>query len=39
MEIAIIVLLALIAFDVAALRWGVDSRDGFGVTEPRYPFA
>ncbi len=30
MEIAIFLLIALIVLDLAAWRWGVDSRDGFG---------
>ena len=39
MEIVIIILVALIALDFAALRWGVDTRDGFSAAQPRYPFA
>jgi len=33
MEIAIFLLIALIVLDLAAWRWGVDSRDGFDRCE------
>jgi hypothetical protein len=38
MEIVILILLAAIALDFAALRWGTDTRDGFGAVRPRPPF-
>ena len=33
MEIAIFLLIALIVLDLAAWRWGADSRDGFDSCE------
>jgi hypothetical protein len=38
MEIFVLFVVALIAVDLAALRWGVDTRDGFGAVRPRPPF-
>jgi hypothetical protein len=38
MEIVIAIVAALIVLDIAALRWGADTRDGFGATRPRPPF-
>ncbi len=29
-------LIALIVFDIAALRWGVDSRDGFARSDTEW---
>jgi hypothetical protein len=34
MEIVIVLLIAIVALDFAAVRWGVDSRDGFGAVRP-----
>jgi hypothetical protein len=36
MELVIfaLILVALIAFDFAAFRWGADTRDGFGAVKP-----
>jgi len=38
MEIIILIVLAIIALDIAAMRWGVDTRDGFGAVKHRPPF-
>ena len=38
MEIVVLLIAALIALDFAAVRWGVDTRDGFGAVRPRPPF-
>jgi hypothetical protein len=38
MEIVVLLLIAIVALDFAALRWGVDTRDGFGAVRPRPPF-
>jgi hypothetical protein len=35
MELLIISLMVLIVFDLAALRWGFDSRDGIARREKR----
>jgi hypothetical protein len=34
MEVVIVLLIAIVALDFAAMRWGVDSRDGFGAVRP-----
>jgi len=38
MEIVVLLLVAIVVLDLAALRWGVDTRDGFGAVRPRPPF-
>jgi hypothetical protein len=38
MEIVVLLLIAIVVLDLAALRWGVDTRDGFGAVRPRPPF-
>jgi hypothetical protein len=38
METFLLLLLAVIVLDLAAMRWGADTRDGFGGVRPRPPF-
>jgi hypothetical protein len=38
MEIFVLFVLTLIVLDLAAMRWSVDTRDGFGAVRPRPPF-
>jgi len=38
MEIVVLLLIAIVVLDLAALRWGVGTRDGFGAVRPRPPF-
>jgi hypothetical protein len=38
MEIVVLLLIAIVVLDLAALRWGADTRDGFGAVRPRPPF-
>ena len=35
MEALVLIIALVIALDIAAMRWGVDSRDGFSSTQPK----
>jgi len=35
METLVVILALVVALDIAAMRWGVDSRDGFSSTQPK----
>jgi hypothetical protein len=36
MEALVLIVTLLVLLDIAAMRWGVDSRDGFSARRPNY---